>query len=206
MTVEFRGNNASLICSPDALLLLLIDVQPQFVDGMHGSAESVLARLEQLLIVCEWFKIPVVATLEEPTSRKGTLHPRLQTLLPADATTLTKHSYSVTGESHIVEALRDLGRHRVVVAGAETDVCVLQSVLGLIDSGHEILLLEDCLFSSEPNTEPAIARMRSAGVTPCTYKTLFYELRRTEARSAWTEEETRAIERGFISPETLPRS
>ena len=52
------------------------------------------------------------------------------------------------------------------MAGAETDVCVLQSVLGLIEAGQQIFLLEDALFSSEPNIGPAIRRMESAGLKP----------------------------------------
>ena len=62
------------------------------------------------------------------------------------------------------------------MAGAETDVCILQSVLGLLREGYEVYLLEDCLFSSESAPEPAIARMRQAGARPCTYKSFYYEV------------------------------
>jgi hypothetical protein len=67
------------------------------------------------------------------------------------------------------------------VAGGETDVCVLQSVLGLIEAGLQVFLLEDALFSSEPNIGPAMRRMQSAGAIPSTVKTLNYELRRSVA-------------------------
>ena len=33
-------------------------------------------------------------------------------------------------------------------AGAEIDVYVMQSVLGLLDMGYEVFLLEDCIFTS----------------------------------------------------------
>jgi hypothetical protein len=39
-------------------------------------------------------------------------------------------------------------------------------------------LLEDALFSSEPNVGPAIRRMEAAGAIPATVKMLAYELRR----------------------------
>ena len=58
---------------------------------------------------------------------------------------------------------------------------MLQSVLGLIEAGKQVFLLEDALFSSEANTGPAIRRMESAGAIPSTVKTLNYELRRSVA-------------------------
>jgi hypothetical protein len=48
----------------------------------------------------------------------------------------------------------------------------------LLEAGREVLLLEDALFSSEPNVGPALRRMEAAGAIPTTVKTLAYELRR----------------------------
>ena len=194
----------SQLARPGELAVVLIDVQPQFVENMHGAAEPVLARLEQLLIICEWFQLPVLATLEEPIDRKGHLHDRLQPLLPPTAVTATKQSYAISGEPRIVDALAQLDRPRMVVAGAETDVCVLQSVLGLIELGYDVFLLEDCLFSSESHTDPAVSRMRQAGAIPCTYKMLFYELLGTDDPLAWQTQQEQATRRGFVAPESLP--
>jgi hypothetical protein len=47
--------------------------------------------------------------------------------------------------------------------------------------GYEVFLLEDALFSEEPNTSPALRRMELAGAIPSTVKTLHYELRRSVA-------------------------
>jgi len=68
---------------------------------------------------------------------------------------------------------------QVVVAGAETDVCVLQSVMGLLEMGFQVFVLEDCLFSDEKNITPALDRMYKAGAIPCTFKTFYYEMMRT---------------------------
>jgi len=62
------------------------------------------------------------------------------------------------------------------VAGAETDVCVLQSVLGLLDMGFEVFLFEDCLFTHEVNVRPALRRVEAAGAIPSTFKTLFFAM------------------------------
>ena len=198
------GRPQRRLARPADTAVVLIDVQPRFVDGMHGDAEPVLARLEQLLIICEWFELPALATFEEPVAEKGRLPDRLESKWPAGGTTFNKRSYGLTGAPEIVSALEQIGRRRLVGAGAETDVCVLQSVLGLIGLGYEVFLLEDCVFSSEPPPDPAVTRMRSAGAIPCTYKMLFYELLQTDDPLAWQDQQARATLHGFVAPESLP--
>lgn len=189
---------------PAELAVLLIDVQPRFVETMHGNPEPLLARLEQLLIICEWFELPVLATFEEPVVDKGELPAQLAAIFPDNGRTFIKQSFGITGEPAISAELKQLGRRQLAVAGAETDVCILQSVLGLRESGFDVLLLEDCLFSSEPGVEAALRRMHAAGATPCTYKSLYYELLETNDTTAWQPQQERAIQRGFVAPESLP--
>jgi hypothetical protein len=57
---------------------------------------------------------------------------------------------------------------RVLVLGAETDVCVLQTILGLRRSGIEVLALTDALVTEEVNDAPAHRRLRQAGVVEVT--------------------------------------
>ena len=197
-------DSPGLLVRPPELAVVLIDVQPRFVDSCHTAAEPVLARLEQLLIISNWFQLPVLATFEEPVAEKGQLDPRLVPHLPDTAQTFNKQSYSLAGEPEIVTALAQLDRPRLAVAGSETDVCVLQSVLGLIELGYEVFLLEDCVFSSEPNTGPALERMRQAGAVPSTYKSLFYELLQTDDPTTWDQQHSEATRQGFVAPESLP--
>ena len=58
----------------------------------------------------------------------------------------------------------------------QTDVCVLQSCLGLLELGFEVFAVEELLFSSARNVDAAMVRLRSAGVTILSYKTLYFEL------------------------------
>ena len=62
------------------------------------------------------------------------------------------------------------------MAGCETDVCVLQSCLGLLGLGYDVFVVEDLLFSSSQNVGSAIARMKDEGAIFLTYKSLYYEL------------------------------
>ena len=171
-----------LMVDPSDLAIVVIDAQPYFLDGwMAGESEPLLARLEFLFALATVYEVPFLATFEQPVETKGWLPERLQPFFPAHGQRHTKQSFNCCGEPSIVEAIRKLARGQIAVAGGETDVCVLQSVLGLIEAGSQIFLLEDALFSSEANVGPAIRRMESAGAIPSTVKALNYELRRSVA-------------------------
>lgn len=155
--------------------VLIIDVQPHFMDVAGEAAGWLLPRLVGLLHMADCLRLPLVATFERP-QRNGWLPDELERVWPQHGQRFEKRTYDCCGEPQIAAALAGLGRRQYLVAGAETDVCVLQSVLSLLERGYEVFLLEDCLFSSEPHTAPAVARMRAAGAVPCTLKTAYYEL------------------------------
>ena len=191
---------------PASLGILLIDVQPFFLEGwMAGAFEPFMARVEHLLGLASAYELPTIATFEQPVERKGWLPDRLTPWFPAAAQKLTKQTFDCTGEPVIRDAIASLGVTQFAVAGGEADVCVLHSVLGVLGMGYDVFLLEDALFSEEPNTGPALRRMEQAGAVPSTVKTLEYELRRSVAAprtSALLEQA--GIELPMRDPEDLP--
>src|SRR4051794_37021334 len=114
---------------PDDLAILVIDVQPFFLDGwMAGASEPLLARLEFLLGLVTVYNVPCFATFEQPVAKKGWLPDRLEPFFPERGQRFTKNTFNCCGETEIRDALARLGRSQFAVAGGETDVCVLQSV------------------------------------------------------------------------------
>ena len=191
---------------PESIGILLIDVQPFFLEGwMAGAFEPFMARIEHLLGLATAYRLPVIATFEQPVERKGWLPDRLTAWFPASAQKLTKRTFDCTGEPEIREAIATLGVTQFLIAGGETDVCVLQSTLGVLGMGFEVFLMEDALFSEEPNVGPAIRRMEQAGAVPSTVKTLEYELRRSVAapKTATLLEEA-GVDLPLVDPEDLP--
>lgn len=172
----------ALMVNGDDLAIVVIDVQPFFLDGwMAGATEPLMARLEFLFALGTVYDLPFLATFEQPIETKGCLPERLEPFFPAHGQRQTKQTFNCCGEPSILDAVNALGRQQIALAGGETDVCVLQSVLGLIEAGKQVFLLEDALFSSEPHVGPALRRMEAAGAIPSTVKTLNYELRRSVA-------------------------
>jgi nicotinamidase-related amidase len=201
-----RGAMNRLMMDPRDLAIVVIDVQPYFLDGwMAGASEPLLARLEFLLALATVYDLPLLATFEEPVAKKGWLPERLEPFFPAHGQRHRKQTFNCCGETPIRDAVAGLGREQIAVAGGETDVCVLQSVLGLIELGKQVFLLEDALFSSEPHVGPAIRRMETAGAVPSTVKTLNYELRHSVAAPPAEHGTTERVEGlPLPEPERLP--
>jgi nicotinamidase-related amidase len=191
---------------PGSIGVLLIDVQPFFLEGwMAGAFEPFMARIEHLLGLASAYNLPTIATFEQPIEKKGWVPDRLEPWFPKHAQRLTKQTFDCTGEPEIREAISALGVTQFTVAGGETDVCVLQSVLGVLGMGFEVFLLEDALFSEEPNIGPALRRMEQAGALPSTVKTLHYELRRSTAGPRTADLLAQAnVSLSMRDPEDLP--
>jgi nicotinamidase-related amidase len=162
---------------PDRCFGTVIDVQDFFLAqlGNRTLRTKIEANLLSFVRLLGYFRIPIVATLERPVVRKGRLPPRLKNLGDA-AELFEKDFFDLTKENKITDHIAGLKRTQALVAGCETDVCVLQSCLGLLDRGYEVFVVEELLFSSSRNVDAAIARMRVEGAVFISYKTLFYEL------------------------------
>lgn len=157
--------------------VVLIDAQPAFIDIAAGPREALELRLERLLILATALDLPTLATFEQP-ELNGWLTPACENAWPAQGQRLEKRSFDCCRHAEIRDAVAALERGQLLLAGAETDVCVLQSALSLLELGYQVFLLEDCVFSSEAHPEPALRRMETAGAVPLTLKTAVYELKR----------------------------
>lgn len=110
---------------------------------------------------------PTMLTFEISDEGSSRLIDRIAAELPADTPRYNKHFFDITKDSYINAALAQWqaqGITEVVVVGAETDVCVYQSVLGLTDMGFNVHLVQDAVFSTERNTAPTLDRWAEYGV------------------------------------------
>jgi hypothetical protein len=153
---------------------LLIDVQEFFLLTLPAGGRGHIERhCEAFLQLLKYLQVPTLCTIEKPVDEKGALSEALTAHVQH---VLEKNYFDLTKEKEIATYLRGLGRKQAIVAGGETDVCVLQSCLGLLEMGFEVFVLEDLLFSSSKKTSGAIERLRAEGVVFLTFKSLFHEL------------------------------
>ena len=156
---------------------ILVDVQDFFLSQLEPSARSKMkSNLKNFARLLGYFRVPIVVTLERSVGEKGIVPKDITKHLTGPHETFEKDFFDLTKERKIKDHLRSLHRKQVIVAGCETDVCVLQSCLGLIGLGYEVYVVEDLLFSSSSDVNAAIVRMQTNGAIFLTYKSLYYEL------------------------------
>jgi nicotinamidase-related amidase len=156
---------------------VIVDLQGFFlsqVDRRLGA--RIKTNTAHLVRLLNHFQIPIVVTLERPVDFKGTLPKEIGKHLSERTQTFEKNFFDLCKEKKIKSHLARLKKRQVILAGCETDVCILQSCLGLLSLGYEVFVMEELIFSSSRNVDAAIARMKAAGVVFSTYKTLYYEL------------------------------
>lgn len=83
------------------------------------------------------------------------LLPELRRLVPP-ALILDKPVYSPFHGRRLVSTLRERAANAVVVTGAETDVCVLATILGAVDYGYRVVVVADAVCSSSDTGHDAV--------------------------------------------------
>jgi nicotinamidase-related amidase len=167
----------------DGCVLVVIDAQEGFLRKLpEGEASAVVDRVRWLCRLADWLRVPVVVTEEDPELNGETASPVKDALSSGTA----RHVKPVFDLSACPEILADVSRHdrnTVVLCGLETDVCVAQSALGLLDAGKRVVVVEDAVASPGTGHAQGLQRMVRAGVELIGVKGLGYEWLRTVERA-----------------------
>lgn len=159
--------------------LIVIDAQPAFLDKLpEDEQRALVSRIRWLIGVATWLKVPLVVTAEDLPHLGGPA-PEIARLLPPETTAHDKMIFGLAGDPAILEAVERTNRKTAVLVGLETDVCVAQSALGLLEHGYRVVAVADATGSPGTAHAAGLARMRDAGVVILDTKGLYYEWLRT---------------------------
>ena len=159
----------------DDSVLIVIDVQDSFLRKYdNAKSQDVVDRVVWLLHVAQCMNVPVVAMAED-IAHSGGLNQKVQDALPEGTLVHDKDAFGLTYNAEILAAVEATGRNTAVLAGTETDVCVSQSALGLINHGYQVVVVKDAVATTEADEDIGLSRMREAGAAVCSVKSLYYE-------------------------------
>ena len=146
--------------------IIVIDVQKSFVtSAANENMPEVLTHTKLVFQLAEKKHTPFFITYEGSKSGDHDIPNDLKILLPRHQKDFVKTTFAATGLPSFVTAVKTSGLTHFIVLGAETDVCVMQTVLGMRALGFQVSLQTDAVFSSESNVGPALRRMAAAGVS-----------------------------------------
>ena len=180
------SKNSSLLNSlinVDDSCLIVIDAQKVFFDKLaEEEVAPLIKRMVWIVDVAVKLDIPVVVTAEH-IEKCGSIIPELLEVLPPEIKIHDKMIFGLAADPEILNAVQDINRKTAILLGLETDVCVAQSAIGLLENGYRVAVVEDAVASPGKSHPYGLARMRSAGVLLSNVKSLFWEWIRTVDRS-----------------------
>ncbi len=151
--------------------LLVIDVQEKLLAKIPG-AEALVRNIGFLVDGARLVDVPVTATEQYPKGLGPTV-PELARRMP---TRPDKVEFSCCAIPSVVDGFRGSARHKVVLAGMETHVCVLHTALDLLAQGFRVYVPVDAVASRYPlDHEQALARLDRAGAIITTSETTVFE-------------------------------
>lgn len=153
----------------DTSQLLLIDFQERLMPAIDRGPE-VVANAARLLTAARLLGVPALATEQYP---EGLGH-SVAALDLAGVPVVEKTAFNACAAPPLTGQLQK-GR-ALCVAGAEAHVCVLQTVLALLESGHRVAVVADAVGSRrEENRQAGLARMERAGAELVTTEMVLFE-------------------------------
>lgn len=153
---------------------LLVDIQEKLLPHMSDN-ESLLTNSLKLIQGLKFLKIPFILNEQYPKGIGHIVQPIKEIL--SDEIPFEKTTFSCCKTDATMHAIKNNDKKFVIVFGIEAHVCVLQSVLDLLEAGFIPVLVTDCTNSRKSSDKAiAIKRMIQAGAIPTTYESLLFEL------------------------------
>ena len=160
----------------ESSLGLIIDIQERLYPHMDQH-ELLLKNTGILLSGLQALEIPVLLT-EQYSKGLGTTLEEIKLRL-SDYKPIEKISFSCCDDNSFMKALAASGKSQIIICGIETHVCVMQTVIDLLEKDFIPVVIADCVSSRSPTDKHiALERMRQEGAIVSTFESILFELAR----------------------------
>jgi len=157
------------LLTKDNCAVVFIDHQPQMLFGVANiERQQLMNNVVLLAEAAKEFEIPVVLTAVETEFFSGYIWPQLMDVFPGQQP-IERSSMNSWGDEGFREAIQQMGKKNLIVAGLWTEVCVTWPTLQMLQEGYNIYIVEDaCGATSAPAHDAALRRCGQAGAVPLT--------------------------------------
>ena len=157
-------------------LALIIDVQDRLFPHIYEN-ETLEKNLIVLISGLKVLELPTLYTEQYPKGLGHTISSINELLI--GRIPIEKTAFSCCDEPVLLKSIVDSGKENIIVAGIESHVCVLQTVIDLLQRGLRPVVIEDCVSSRKPNDKKiALKRMWREGAIVSTTESILFELTR----------------------------
>ncbi len=180
-----------MLIESTASQLVLIDIQSKLLPAMFEGAD-VLANALRLAQAARLMRVPITVTEQYPQGLGHTV-PELADYAREP---LVKMAFSAADDG-LIELLNDIGtpkasnnaksmpkhlqkpreneRPEIIIAGMEAHVCVLQTVMGLMEDFDVHVVTDACTSRTERNRDAAYDRLAAEGASLVTTEMVLFE-------------------------------
>ena len=156
-------------------VLVVIDIQEKLCHAMDEKVLKHLVRNTGILMdTAAELQIPTLVT-EQYVKGLGETVAELKGRSAAAA--FEKMTFSCCGDAAFIEKMKSFGRKQVIIAGMECHVCVLQTVIELLDAGFCVHLVRDAVMSRrKENWLVGLDAARDAGAVITSTEAALFQL------------------------------
>lgn len=171
------------LLTPDNSAFIFIDHQPQMFFGVQShDRETIVNNVVGLAKTAKIFKVPTIYTTVASKTFSGPLISQLQEVFP-DKTPIDRTSMNSWEDKNFLEAVKNTGRKKLVIAALWTEVCLAFPAICAIKDGFDVYAVVDASGATTLEAHnAAIKRMGQLGVVPVTWLQVLCELQRDWAR------------------------
>ena len=160
----------------EGCVAVVVDIQERLFQVMHGK-DDLLKKCLVLLEGLKVLEVPILVTEQYPRGLGPTIEPLKQVL--ESSTAIEKIAFSCCDEPEFISSLEHLTRKNVIICGIEAHVCVLQTVVDLVEGGYTPVVVADCTTSRHAGDKSvALERIRAEGALVTTCESILFELAR----------------------------
>jgi nicotinamidase-related amidase len=191
MPITAKPTPGSLLLTPTDHALIMIDFQSQMAFATK-SIDLITLRNNAALVAraAASFNVPTILTTVAEKSFSGPMFSEITEAFPGQAL-LDRTSMNTWEDAAVIAQVNAIGKHRLVLAGLWTSVCIVGPVLSAIEQGYEVYVVADaCGDVSIEAHDRAVDRMVQAGARPMTALQYLLELQRDWARTESYESTT----------------
>lgn len=164
---------------------MLIDVQEKLTPHIYRN-QKILSKTLILLKGLQALDIPIMLNEQYKKGLGETLPELMEVLEQGKYKALEKVTFSACDNDEAWNYLAQQNLNTVLVFGVETHVCVMQTVLDLLDNGMQPVVIADATGSRHAyDRKQAIRRMRRAGAVITTTEAILFELCRSSKDPAF---------------------
>jgi nicotinamidase-related amidase len=166
-------------------LLVVVDIQTKLWEVIFEK-EKLLSNTQKLIKAFRILKIPIIFTEQYPLGM-GKTKKEISELL-SDLKPIEKLSFSCAGKDDFKNKVRSFNKKQIVVCGIEAHICVLQTVLDLLNQDYIVYVPYDAVSSrKEGDYENALRRMSKEGAIIGSVESAIFECLEVAGNEAFKE-------------------